>query len=336
MIFIFTNKEDAHPNPVIDMLTEWGAPFFRLNTEALLTDYSFVWWKDGGGIDFEITDLTNGKKCRGSSIKSIWDRRPEAPSSLPLKNTKEIDGHNLREAHGFLSFLRYYLKDIPSIGSIAGDRVAMSKMLQYRLAQEIGLAVPDTVFSNRKENILRLCGKYPRICIKSIDSTDIWDEDSCVDYVFYSQIVDSETVKDIPEEAFSQTVSFAQEYVPKAFELRVTVVGGEEDGRVFATRIDSQKLAPDEGGIDWRQGYDHGMELSAFDLPMDIAGKCSSLVHSLGLNFGCIDLIVRPDGEYVFLECNPNGQWLWVELSTGQKISAAIVEFLMDEHRRNR
>ncbi len=331
MILIFTNKEDAHPNPVIDILTERRVPFFRLNTESLLTDYSLDWWKDGGGIDFEITDPANGKQCRGSRIKAIWDRRPEVPSSLPLKNTKEIDVHNLKEAHGFLSFLRYYLKDVPSIGSIVGDRVAASKMLQYRYAYGIGLAVPDTMFSNRKEDILQLGGRHPRICLKCIDSSDVWDENHGADYVFYSQVLDSETVKDIPEEAFTQTVSFVQEYVPKAFELRVTMVGGS----VFATRIDSQKLAPDEGGIDWRQGYEHGMELSAFDLPEAIAAKCTSLVRALGLNFGCIDLIVRPDGEYVFLECNPNGQWLWVELATGQKISAAIAEFLMYEHSRN-
>jgi len=336
MIFIFTNKEDAHPNPVIDILVERGAPFFRLNTDALLTDYSFVWWKNKGGVDFEVTDLTNGKKCRGSQITSIWDRRPEAPSSLPLTNTKEIDRHNLMEAHGFLSFLRYYVKDLPSIGSIVGDRVAASKMLQCLVSQKIGLTVPDTVYSNRKDDFLRLCGRFPRICLKSIVSSDVWDEYYGVDYVFYTQVLDSETVKDIPEEAFIQTVSFAQEYVPKAFELRVTVVGVGEDSHVFATRIDSQKLAPDEGGIDWRQGYDHGMELSTFDLPMDIAEKCTSLVHALDLKFGCIDLIVRPDGEYVFLECNPNGQWLWIELATGQRISVAIAEFLMDEHRRNK
>lgn len=106
MILIFTNKEDAHPNPVIDILTERDVPFFRLNTEALLTDYSFVWWKNGDSIDFEITESANGKKCRGTQIKAIWDRRPESPASLSLKNTKEIDEHNLREAHGFLSFMR--------------------------------------------------------------------------------------------------------------------------------------------------------------------------------------------------------------------------------------
>ncbi len=46
MVLIFTNKEDAHPNLVIDYLYEWGVPFFRLNTEELLTEYSFCWSAD--------------------------------------------------------------------------------------------------------------------------------------------------------------------------------------------------------------------------------------------------------------------------------------------------
>jgi glutathione synthase/RimK-type ligase-like ATP-grasp enzyme len=54
----------------------------------------------------------------------------------------------------------------------------------------------------------------------------------------------------------------------------------------------------------------------------------------MGLNFGCIDLIVRPTGDYVFLECNPNGQWLWIELATGQKISASIAEWLINAETR--
>jgi D-alanine-D-alanine ligase-like ATP-grasp enzyme len=45
------------------------------------------------------------------------------------------------------------------------------------------------------------------------------------------------------------------------------------------------------------------------------------MVQALGLNFGCIDFIVRPDGRMVFLECNPNGQWLWIEMATKMPIS---------------
>ena len=41
MVLIFTNKEDSHPNLVIEHLEKMGVPVFRFNTEALLTDYEF-------------------------------------------------------------------------------------------------------------------------------------------------------------------------------------------------------------------------------------------------------------------------------------------------------
>jgi hypothetical protein len=40
-------------------------------------------------------------------------------------------------------------------------------------------------------------------------------------------------------------------------------------------------------------------------------------------------MIVTPDGGYVFLELNPNGQWLWIELITGAPITDAIVALLV-------
>ncbi len=42
-----------------------------------------------------------------------------------------------------------------------------------------------------------------------------------------------------------------------------------------------------------------------------------------------LDIIVTPDDEYVFLECNADGAWLGVEERTGMKISAAVAELLM-------
>ncbi len=324
MILIFTNKEDAHPNLVMDILTERGVPFFRLNTEDLLTDYSFSWWANSGGCDFEIVNKQTGLRLKGSEITAIWDRRPEPPKSLPLHNTEEIDAHNLREGLAFLRFLRNYVEHIPSIGSIVGDRVASSKMIQYRTAIDCGFIVPDTVFTNNKEAVARLAFKHDRLCLKAINGLDIWDEKNGIDYVFFTQALNAGELDSVPVEAFTQTVSFVQEYVPKAFELRVTVVG--ED--VFTARIDTQHLDEDKGKTDWRQGYESGMVLSVFNLSHDISEKCKSLVHALGLNFGCIDLIVRPDGEYAFLECNPNGQWLWIELETGMRISESIARFL--------
>lgn len=323
-ILIITNKEDVHPNPVIEKLVSWGESVFRLNTEALLTDYQFSWWADANGCDFWMRCIPNGLEVRGSEITAVWDRRPVPPSELLLKNNVAIDKHNLMEACGFLSFLRYYLKDIPSIGNIVNDRVAASKMLQYKVATEIGFVIPQTVFSNEKDPFVKMAKKHEALVLKPIENSDIWFEETGLDYVFYAQKVPSGAVADVPETAFTQTVTFAQNYVEKAFELRVTVV----DSEVFACKIDSQAQKEDQGKVDWRQGYDYGLKHSVFDMPKEVSENCKLFLKKMGLRFGCFDFIVTPEGQYVFLECNPNGQWLWIELETGLSISTAIARSL--------
>ena len=61
---------------------------------------------------------------------------------------------------------------------------------------------------------------------------------------------------------------------------------------------------------------------------LSFAAPAVALVDELNLRFGAIDLIRDVNGEYWFLECNPNGQWAWIENRTGLPISAAIVDEL--------
>lgn len=323
MILLITNKEDAHPTPVIKLLHDRSIPVFRLNTEALLSDYEFNWRSDASGCYFYIRNLVNGLELHSNDITVVWERRPEIPSELPLHSLPEIDKHNLKEALGFLQFLRFYLKDIPSIGSIANDRTASSKMLQLQIARTIGLETPDTCFSNRKEDIVRFAEKYETVILKSIENDGVWLNGE-QEYVFYARKVPSKLLKDQPEGAFSQTVSYVQDYIEKQYELRITVVGRD----IFTCRIDSQLQDEKTGKVDWRQGYDYGLKHTACELPADIGTKCIEFLKRMGLNFGCFDFIVTPNGRYVFVECNPNGQWLWIEQLTGMKISESITSHL--------
>jgi glutathione synthase/RimK-type ligase-like ATP-grasp enzyme len=64
-------------------------------------------------------------------------------------------------------------------------------------------------------------------------------------------------------------------------------------------------------------------------LPPEVHERCVRLVEQLELCYGAIDMILTPDGRYVFLEINPSGQYLWIEQETGLPISAAICDFLM-------
>lgn len=324
MIFIITNKEDIHPTPVIEHLNVRNQPVFRLNTEALLTDYEFNWWCDEKVTDFRIKNVHNGLEVYGHDIHSVWERRPTLPTELIYHNCVEIDKHNLEEAGGFLSFLLYYIGNKFSIGHHLYDRSAASKMLQLKIAQTLGMNVPATCFSNRKADIISFAQKYEYVTLKPIEVDNLWLGGEN-EYVFYTQKVKSSLLSEQPEEAFSQTVSYVQNYIEKTFELRITVVCD----KCFGCKIDSQIMDEDKGRVDWRQGYDYGLKHEVFDLPDYIQDFCREFLSQMHLNFGCFDFIVTPESEYVFLECNPNGQWLWIEHQTGMKISEAIAEALI-------
>ena len=332
MVLIFSNKEDSHPTNVIKHLIGWGVPVFRLNTEYLLTDYEFRWWcTNDKKADFHIRNIKNGLEVYGHEITAIWDRRPKVPHRLPIvHHERSVNKYNREEAHAFLSFIRYYLRDVYSIGSIVGDRPASSKMLQLAIAQEMGMNIPDTYFGNYKEAFTPLCEQHSYLSLKPIGDANVY-LNSEEEYVFFSKKAASKTIQQQRQEAFCQTVCFLQNYVDKLYELRITVCC--ED--IVACKIDSQIQKDDTGKIDWRQGYGHDLKHEIVTLPEDIQTFCREFLKRMNLNFGCFDFIVTPENKYVFLECNPNGQWMWIELMTGYDISYMIAHNLAKYDKKN-
>jgi hypothetical protein len=53
--------------------------------------------------------------------------------------------------------------------------------------------------------------------------------------------------------------------------------------------------------------------IEEWPLPAHMENKLRALMHKLGLAYGCIDLVVDPDGGIYFLEVNQAGQFLFVE-----------------------
>jgi hypothetical protein len=95
--------------------------------------------------------------------------------------------------------------------------------------------------------------------------------------------------------------------VPKKFELRVTYMGGF----LHAVKLNSQ--ASQASALDWRAVSPSALSMEEVDLPDRTANQCLEIMKCLGLRFGCLDLIVDTSGEYVFLEVNQMGQFLWIE-----------------------
>ncbi len=57
------------------------------------------------------------------------------------------------------------------------------------------------------------------------------------------------------------------------------------------------------------------------------------MMKRLDLSFGTIDLVETPEGDYVFLEVNPSGQWLWLDDKLDLGISDAVASWLAETAR---
>jgi glutathione synthase/RimK-type ligase-like ATP-grasp enzyme len=113
-----------------------------------------------------------------------------------------------------------------------------------------------------------------------------------------------------------------QEFIQKISDIRVTVVASD----VFAAEILSQER--ESSRIDWRATDDPHLVHRIHKLPVNIENLCRKLTTNLGLSFGAIDLVLKPNGSYVFLEINPNGEWVWLEDQLGFPISDRIARWL--------
>jgi D-alanine-D-alanine ligase-like ATP-grasp enzyme len=66
-------------------------------------------------------------------------------------------------------------------------------------------------------------------------------------------------------------------------------------------------------------------------LPADVEEKLDRLFRALDLNTGSVDMIVDEEGEFVFLEINPTGQYSYVSKICNFDIDRLIAEWLIAE-----
>lgn len=323
-ILIITCKEDFHPTSVLNLMEEQHIPFFRLNTEALMTDYEFCWICNNNKSSLYIKDKLSGKDISEEEIWSVWYRRPKEPIDSLFHVNDEIDNHNWIEAKTFYTYLMYYLSDVYSIGNHRHDKYANSKMVQQRMAAKLGMKIPNSCISNTKRDVADFCSNFKDIVLKPLHSYGIWLNPEKV-YTLFTTKIPSSSIMNLPEDAFTQTVSFCEDYVEKIYEVRVTVMGSH----IFSCKLDSQVQGDDTGKIDWRQGYDYNLKHEVIEIPKDVDAFCRTFLRQLNLHFGCFDFIVTPEDEYVFLECNPNGQWGWIEDELELPMSEALLDCLV-------
>jgi hypothetical protein len=150
------------------------------------------------------------------------------------------------------------------------------------------------------QNVLK--NNNEQLITKSIAiGLSFFDLNKNVSFHQYTAKVDNKTIKRIPN---SFPPSFVQNNFDKLFEIRTFVL----DSNCYSWALMSQSNKQTE--IDYRNyDWDNPMRVVPYQLPKSIEKKIHRLMFNLKLRSGSIDFMFTTNGEYVFLEINPAGQY---------------------------
>jgi hypothetical protein len=322
VILIVTEPADPHAAAVETKLKERGARVARFDPADFPRHATLALSYDG--LDKRARLRTAQGTLELGEVRAAWLRRPGKPVLHETLRDPEFRRWAQLECVQQIQDLWDALDTAWLPGQPWAIRRADSKHLQLQLAAELGFEIPPTLITTDRDALLEFHRRHGGRIIDKMPSV-LFPLDRNGPIFRYTQLV---STRDI---GYASRVRHApmlfQAYVEKRFELRITVVGG----RVLACEIHSQ--ATNHTRDDWRR-YDHAhTPHRVHRLPPEEEARCLALVSRLGLRFGAIDMVVTPDGRYVFLEINPNGQWLWIEQQTGLPIADAVCDALMESTR---
>lgn len=314
MIIILSSQDDIHVPFAQRHMTDQQV--VRIDGKDVINGsaLNFVMKNSVFSVTYNGQELTD--------VSGVWVRRPTLINDLPLPVHDYSLGyvrsaliHHMRQLYTAFPHARW-LSDEYAI------QRASNKAAQLRIAHELGLHVPDTLFTSDTASATAFIKEHDATIIKMQANKTPRLKDGAMQAMFAVK-VSKDTMPDLSGLELAPTI-FQQAIEPE-YELRITVVGSQ----IFAAKITLSGVQKNTQQRDWRLGHVEGnLHFTPYELPEDIAGACIMLTKQLGLNYGAIDFIKDTSGTFWFLEINPNGQWAFIEEATQQPIGKAIADFL--------
>lgn len=242
---------------------------------------------------------------------TIWYRRPVAPllREGAVENLMHPDDRAfaLDECKQMAKGLwRGMSKRAMWVNPLEGAAAADNKLYQLVTARSVGLKIPESCFSSRPDDIRHFLRTHrQRGTIYKPFLQGKWPLENDGVALLSTRLITEEQLPS--DKTLSLCPGIFQVKIDKKFEVRATFVGSN----CMAVAIDTQ--ANPRTKIDGRIINQSRLDMEPIQLPEPVYEKTRQLMNELGIVFACIDFIVTPDDEYVFLEANEMGQFGWVE-----------------------
>ena len=309
MILVISHDDDDHARGVIAVLRDLGADARLFDVASFPQQASLALrYGDLEGCDLTLEDAQGRLDLR--AVDTVWWRRPQPLELDPRVPPAEVQFTYTECAEaitGLWTTLEAFWVNDPG-----RDRAAAHKAHQLRVADDAGLRIPRTLITNdphRARAFVDELAPAPTVYKCFSATPEHWRE---------TRVLRADELALLVRVAIAPVIF--QEYVPAEVDVRVTIVGDA----CFPAAITA---AADAYPVDFRIDLDR-THIEPTELPGDVEARLRDLLARLGLVYGAIDLRRTPDGEHVFLEVNPAGQWRFVERQTGQPITEAVARTL--------
>ncbi|QIJ62940.1 ATP-grasp ribosomal peptide maturase [Streptomyces sp. JB150] len=309
-VLVVTEPHDVTADLVISHLNQRAVPVARFNPADIGAGLSIAARFDTYPARITGQLRTLSRSVALDEVRAIYWRRPVWPvfDRLPDADARFAQAQVRYGLGGFL----YALRGCWWVNHPLRNAAADYKPAQLALAHSFGLRVPPTLVTNDPDEARRFIREHGRVIYKALRWTS-YARDG-VSLTTWTEPVSAEELDDTVRVA----PHLFQARVDKIADLRVLIVGR----RVFAVRITS-------GLLDWRTDY-AGLRYDVVDLPDRLSRTLRAYLDHYGLASGSFDLAVDREGEYHWLELNPNGQWAWLEEETGLEMAAAFADLLIE------
>jgi glutathione synthase/RimK-type ligase-like ATP-grasp enzyme len=265
-------------------------------------------------INYHVNNVQTAAMVRTSDgqlqdvnqVDAIWWRRFKSDqmidiSCLTADQVSLINNDCIGAIYGILnnSFQGKWLSN-----PCATD-LASNKLNQLSAAVEAGFTIPDTLISQSPQVVREFSSKYERgVIVKPVVGTK--------GPLLFTQMITEDHLSQ--EDSIRSSPSIYQEYISGDRHIRLNCFGDKS----FAALIKTTDL-------DWRPNLQ--VPICSWDVPNELQIKVRRVLDILELEMGIFDLKINLEGEIIWLEVNPQGQFLFLEGITGYPLTERFVDF---------
>ncbi len=309
-ILFITNKLDISVDYLISKLKLKTKKNLRIDSE------------DINRIDFKINPngefLINKKRKKYNlkSVRSVVFKR--TPTKFDFNKDDSNQKYLNNERKHFFEGLYLCLKDAKWINPMFATHIAERKIFQLNQAKLLGLQTPNSIVTNNSLTAHKFLQQHKKSIIKPISNgLQVVNNDI---YSIYTSEIKKDFFNLYKESDLFETPVFLQEKIENKSDIRVVII----NKNIFTVRIDKN----DKSEVDWRKP-EILKTYSKINLPKKLSNLLIRLNESFDLIYSAIDLIETPNGEFIFLEINPVGEWVWLESELDLNISQILINEML-------